>query len=103
MNKGLFVSELKKGYLELRPMEIEILSTDINRYYPVEEYLIYNENAPLVRVSLSQGFANLIAGRIGDYTNDAEMLKKDFYLFFKVYSNYMNIFLKYTEHILAAY
>jgi len=99
-DKGLFLSELKKGYLELRPMNIEIISNKINKYYPEEDYLIYNDETFLVRLGISQGFANLLTGRIGFYKSDENQLKKDFYLFFKIYANNINIYLEYAEYIL---
>ena len=101
-DQGAFIRELKMGYLEFHPLYMEIIHNSINKHYNPEDYVVtYNEDCPIVMVGTSQGFANLLTGRIGFFHEDAETLKKSLYLHFKVYANYLNIFLDYTNFILS--
>ncbi|MFT7879763.1 MAG: hypothetical protein ABXS91_05130 [Sulfurimonas sp.] len=98
-DKGFFVSELKRGYLEFPNISMELININIDKHYDVDKYAVYNSDIPIVTLWGPNFFIGSCIGRIGSYEDKEEMLKKEFFLRFKVYANFLNVFLKHIECI----
>ncbi|MFA9215334.1 MAG: hypothetical protein ACEQSR_16095 [Candidatus Methylacidiphilales bacterium] len=97
---GFIETELKRTYLELPHIKIELFSEALSSHVKEEFYLVYQEEYPIVRIALPLFVGNPDNFRIGDSSKEEIKLKKELFYNFDVYSTYINIYLNYIELIL---
>jgi hypothetical protein len=96
VNLKVIVSQLKKGYLDLPVLEFEIFTKEISKDIQVIDY-ISELNEYIGRIDVFYNMGRFSSMRIGNASEDANILQKRLYFYFEVYAYYFKIYIKHIE------
>lgn len=96
VNFKAIVSQLKMGYLELPILEIEIFTRRVSKGTQVIDY-ISEPNEFIARIDLFYNMGRFSSMRVGDSSEDPNILVKRLYFYFEVYAYYFRIYIKHVE------
>lgn len=97
---GFLEAELKRTYLELPKIKIEVFSDELGSHVKEDFYLKDQETFPIARIDLWYFMGNPINSRIGNSSEDENDLKKNLFYYFDIYSFYLKPYLRTIEKTL---
>jgi len=94
---GFLTKELKKTYVELPKIKIELFSENLKSSVKEDIYLRDQGEFPIARINYTYFIGNPTDSRIGNSSNDENHLKRDLFYFFDIYSYYLTTYLGVIE------
>lgn len=99
---GLLKRELNMGYLELPRIEVELFSKDFKAYIKPDSYVISQDKFDIGRINFHYFMGNRLKNyRIGNSSQEEDLLKKDLFLYMEVNAFYLKIYLNEVERIVC--
>jgi hypothetical protein len=93
--------ELQMTYLEFPTINVELFSSSLSKSLKEEAYLGDQEEYPIVRIDPGYFMGNMYDYRIGNSSQNENLLKRNLFFYFEVYSFYLRVYLKHIEHNIA--
>ncbi len=99
---GLLKRELNMGYLELPRIEIELFSKNFDTYVKPDSYVVSQDKFDIGRINFNYFMGNRLKNyRIGNSSQQGDLLKKDLFFYMEVNAYYLEIYLDEVEHIVC--
>jgi len=97
---SLLKRELNMGYLELPRIEVELFSKNFNTYVHPNSYVISQDKFDIGRINFHYFMGNRLKNyRIGNSSQQEDLLKKDLFFYMEVNAFYLEMYLNEIERI----